>query len=343
MTSLLDSIYSRFSSRNAFFQKGWGDHSSLGYLLATEPSDIHLRPVKEISVNWQREKQEKGLLVRSGNFTSPFEFTYEIGKERTIITLPQESQKASVLKVLPKEYTLETPIAIHFAATGDQGFTRRKHSLAIPLARQGIGSIILENPFYGIRRPQGQKGDSLEDFTSFLRMSRAATDEGIALIHYLRQTIGFTTLGVTGVSMGGYIALTVAARCNTELATAACIPCHSASPVYVDGLLSRACAWQDLQEELPPEKDARKYMRQILEMSDIRNFPLPLCPQAAVIVGAKKDGYIPNFSTHIIHKYWSGSTLRWINTGHVGSFLFHRKDFQQAIIDSFRALKKHQE
>lgn len=35
-----------------------------------------------------------------------------------------------------------------------QYFWRRRHLIAKPLLREaGIGSIILENPFYGIRKP----------------------------------------------------------------------------------------------------------------------------------------------------------------------------------------------
>jgi hypothetical protein len=124
-----------------------------------------------------------------------------------------------------------------------------------------------------------------------------------------------------------------------ELAVAACIPSHSGSPVYIDGVLSRACDWVSLQKELEQSgKDAKTFMRNILDCSDIRTFPKPNRPDAVVIVGAKNDAYIPRYSTEIIKEHWSEANLRWVSQGHVGSFLFCAKDFRQAVEDSFNLL-----
>jgi hypothetical protein len=49
-----------------------------------------------------------------------------------------------------------TPVSLHFAATGNEGFSRRRTAFAKPLARADISSMILENPYYGLRRPAGQ-------------------------------------------------------------------------------------------------------------------------------------------------------------------------------------------
>jgi len=41
----------------------------------------------------------------------------------------------------------------------------------------------------------------------------------------------------------------------------------------------------------------------------------------------------------MLHAHWPGSTMRWLCTGHVGAFLFHRSDFLAAIRDAFARLK----
>ncbi len=40
----------------------------------------------------------------------------------------------------------------------------------------------------------------------------------------------------------------------------------------------------------------------------------------------------------IYHTHWPGSTMRWLGTGHVGAFLFHRSDFLKAIREAFARL-----
>lgn len=338
MQSLLDKAYSTLVNRDLFFTKGWGEMAGLEYILETEPSKLHLRPVRDISIHWEPGKTEKGLTIRNGSFESPFVFEYTNGKSKVVVTLPEEAKRAYVQLVLPKQVHSETPIVIHFAATGDQGFTRRRLTMAIPLAKIGIGSLILENPFYGRRKPKDQKGVMIQRFTEFLRMSRAATDEGVALLRYLKSR-GHNTLGVTGISMGGYVALTASARSELEVAVAACIPSHSGSPVYIDGLISKICDWNTLQKELGDSKrDAKTFMKEILDCSDIRVFPKPKRPDAVVIVGARKDAYIPNYSTEIIKEHWQEANLRWVEHGHVGSFLFCAKDFRRAVVDSFDLL-----
>ena len=72
--------------------------------------------------------------------------------------------------------------------------------------------------------------------------------------------------------------------------------------------------------------------------SDITMDPAALA-RAAVLVGARCDAYIPAESVRLLHAHWPGSTLHWMDTGHIGAFLFHRQAFLQAAIDAFRRLE----
>lgn len=47
------------------------------------------------------------------------------------------------------------------AGTGDHSYWRREYGLATPLLEQRTASIIVPNPFYGERRPDGQYRSSL--------------------------------------------------------------------------------------------------------------------------------------------------------------------------------------
>jgi hypothetical protein len=80
-------------------------------------------------------------------------------------------------------------------------------------------------------------------------------------------------------------------------------------------------------------------MRELLDLTDLRRSPPPRRPEAAFLVAASRDAYIPPASAAMLHAHWSGSTLRWLGTGHVGAFLFHRCDFLEAIRKAFAQLR----
>jgi len=326
MVSILDRLYARVSNRRLFFREGWGDRRMLE---AAAGGAWDSRPVSaEADLSWQTAENLPGVAIRRGSFPSP---AMEIG-------LPEESRVASFEMVLPAESSLDTPLCIHFAATGDEGFSRRRIAIALPLVKVGIGSVILENPYYGSRRPAGQQGKMLRRVSDLWKMGAAAVAEGTAIVRRLRRE-GYRRLGVAGISMGGSMAAQTAAMMGEPLAVICFITAHSASAVFTEGILSRYLAWDFLQRELDGRAEAVAWMRQILSRTDVRSYPPPALARAAVLVGARCDAYIPAESVRLLHAHWPGSTLHWMDTGHIGAFLFHRQAFLQAAIDAFRRLE----
>lgn len=53
------------------------------------------------------------------------------------------------------------PLVSLLVHTGDHGYNVRLKNNAIPLAQEGVASIIIENPYYGQRKPEGQFRSSL--------------------------------------------------------------------------------------------------------------------------------------------------------------------------------------
>lgn len=45
-------------------------------------------------------------------------------------------------------------LVVHLAGTGDHSYFRRELGFANHLLHYGVSSILLENPFYGTRRPK---------------------------------------------------------------------------------------------------------------------------------------------------------------------------------------------
>jgi pimeloyl-ACP methyl ester carboxylesterase len=246
--------------------------------------------------------------------------------------LPPESTRAQAELWLPLDADCRTPVVLHFAATGDQGFLRRR-LLTLPLLKAGVGSLLLESPYYGRRRPRGQCGTRLRTVADLLNLIAASVCEGLALLRALEDA-GYRRLGVCGISRGGQVAALTAALHPRPVALAAVVPAHSASVVFTQGVMENDCDW----EALGGRREAQPRLSRCLEATDIRSFPSPVRPDAAVLVGSLWDAYIPPWSIQTLHRALPGSVLRWLSTGHIGSLLFHPRSLARAVPESFLRL-----
>lgn len=75
-----------------------------------------------------------------------------------------------------------------------------------PLLKEGIGAIILENPFYGLRKPKSQIRSNLHYVSDIFVMGGCLILECIALLNWCEQ-MNLGPLGVTGISMGGHVGI----------------------------------------------------------------------------------------------------------------------------------------
>lgn len=68
-----------------------------------------------------------------------------------------KGSKGRRLEGAPRAVQGPLPLCFLYGGTGEHYFWRRRTMVAVPLARDhGIASVIIENPFYGHRRPPGQ-------------------------------------------------------------------------------------------------------------------------------------------------------------------------------------------
>jgi hypothetical protein len=86
----------------------------------------------------------------------------------------------------PSPTPARRPMVILLPGTGEHGFQRRRHLLAYPLAQAGIGSVILEGPFYGARRDPAQFGSKLLALSHLPVLGRATIEEATVLVTWLR-------------------------------------------------------------------------------------------------------------------------------------------------------------
>lgn len=304
-------IVSRGPDRLRFFTDGWGDTSIINTVAL--PNDMP----EPMGIDWVSQSVDDGLATSVGVFESPAEI------------LPQHARHGAVTRIMPGEGA--DRIVVLMAAWNEHD-SRARFGIARRLARRGIGSLVLENPYYGIRRPNDHDGQPIRTVADFFRMGIGAVMEGRGLVATVRAAGHIP--GVAGYSMGGNMSALVSATMPFPIATAPLAASYSPSPVYLDGALRGGIAW----EALGGQSSGEPKLREALLTASVLDLPPPNHARHAVLVSAKSDGYVPASTTEALHAHWPGSELRWISGGHATLLWFHKGAFTTAIADSFDRL-----
>ncbi|CAF4302121.1 unnamed protein product, partial [Rotaria sordida] len=123
--------------------------------------------------------------------------------------VPSQIATAHFQLVLSRDHRFgigSIPIGICYAGTGDHGFSRRWLFTAVPLINQyPIGSILLENPYYGLRKPLDQSRSSLLYVTNLYIMGEVLVLETLMLLHWC-QKMKLTSAILYGFSLGEHMA-----------------------------------------------------------------------------------------------------------------------------------------
>lgn len=246
--SRLDILYRRLLL-SKFFVKGWGDPAHIKKLLEfkeviTSRSRCFYLVDKYHPIEITKDKSYADFEVANGRFRSPLvDYVGDV--------VHPDIAEARFQILIPKEWSSSTgyrPMCIHLAGTGDHYFWKRRHLMVRPLLAKGIGAIILENPFYGYRKPKEQSRSCLLNVSDIFVMGGCLILEVIALLHFCER-MGFGPLGVTGLSMGGHMATLAATNWPKPVVLVPCLSGTTASTVFTEGVMSEAINWDLLQSQ----------------------------------------------------------------------------------------------
>jgi hypothetical protein len=165
--------------------------------------------------------------------------------------IPEASREAHFQMILPKKWASEDykPVCVHLAGTGDHYYWRRRNLIAKPLLKEGnLGAIILENPFYGLRKPHDQDASALHNVSDIIVMGGCLILESLVLFNWCEQQ-GLGPLGITGLSMGGHMASLAASNYPKPLVLVPCLSWSTASSVFTEGVMSYAINWDLLETQ----------------------------------------------------------------------------------------------
>jgi len=301
-------IVSRGPDRLRFFTDGWGDSS------AVDTAGMPSGDPPPIEIEWISSTEEEGFGISVGVFESP------------VVTLPEHARHGAVTRILPEGGADRMVVLM---AAWNEHDSRARFGIARRLAQRGIGSLVLENPYYGIRRPADHDGQPIRTVADFFQMGIGAVTEGRGLLATVRNE-GLTP-GVAGYSMGGNIAALVSSTLPFPVATAPLAASYSPAPVYLDGALRGGIDWA----ALGGESSAAPRLREMLLRASVLDRPAPAHARHAVMVSARSDGYVPPAATRALHAHWPGSELRWVGGGHATLLWMHKGALATAIEDSF--------
>ncbi|MET0406491.1 MAG: alpha/beta hydrolase family protein [Cystobacter sp.] len=303
-----------------FFEDGWGS-SALLEKLTQGPQGFAFPELTDVRMSPPR--REGALLVQEGRFPSP----------AAVGSLPASCQEAHFQLLLPRAAGPLPPVCVFLAASGDEGFGLRRY-IARELARSGVGALLLENPYYGSRRPPSQKGAAVRTVADLLLMFRATAVEATALLGWLLAR-GHPKVGISGYSMGGSVAAYAAALFPLPVAVIPLAPAHSAAPVFTEGVLSALPDWETLGKPLGSTEAARERLATLLSALATTALPPLPQPRRAILMAARQDGFVPAASTLRMLQHWRGAELRYLPGGHLSAFVTGRGAIVRAILDAF--------
>ncbi len=315
------------TSKGKLFSDGWGDDELIAQV--QKDSQSFTKPAS-ISPAFSTVEVENNPAIRR----------YDYAFLSPVPGLPDEIKTARGCLITPANVAsiYSTPVCLSMPGSGEEGYERRIKALAEPLAKQGISTLILENPFYGSRRRNGQNKHFVSTVSDFLLMFYTAIEECKALANHWFVN-GQNRVGLTGLSMGGQAVSLVATQIDNPLAVIPGLAPSSVAEQYSFGYLSVVCDWQALSSGGSKQEEhyARTKLGKLLEIGDITNFPVP-AQSICSIINAKNDTYIPLHLSQRFVDHWPHSTVKLISGGHISSILFKNKPIVDEIARTLAVL-----
>ncbi|XP_005150282.1 protein ABHD18 isoform X1 [Melopsittacus undulatus] len=270
--SKLDVLYRKLLLTKLFI-RGWGKPEDLKRIfefrkIIGNREKCQTLVSKDYPVFIDKVEEQSDCKILEGHFISPLAH-YVPG------ILPVESLIARFQFIIPRRWNSKhRPVCIHLAGTGDHHFWRRRTLMARPMIKEAcMASLLLENPYYGCRKPKDQLRSCLKNVSDLFVMGGALVLESAALLHWLERE-GYGPLGMTGISMGGHMASLAVTNWPKPLPLIPCLSWSTASAVFTTGVLSKAVNWRELEKQYFTQTVYEEEIIQMLEYCGTDSFKI---------------------------------------------------------------------
>lgn len=130
-----------------------------------------------------------------------------------------------------------------------------------------LGAIILENPFYGTRKPADQSASSLHNVSDIFVMGGCLMLESLTLLNWCEK-MGLGPFGITGLSMGGHMASLAATNYPKPLVLVPCLSWSTASAVFTEGVMTHSINWDVLETQYYADGEYRETLSKMVTVVD---------------------------------------------------------------------------
>uniref|UniRef100_A0A1I7UC15 AB hydrolase-1 domain-containing protein n=1 Tax=Caenorhabditis tropicalis TaxID=1561998 RepID=A0A1I7UC15_9PELO len=347
------------------FTKSWG-HPDVIKQMAKYRREVMSKRlvmdyVKELNpqIDLVKKVSKNGVTSYEGFFTSPHAVLFPDH-------MPGKVARAHFRAYLPDTHG---PVCIHLAGTGDHSYFRRQYFLVDEMLKDGVGSILIQNPFYGDRKPPNQFRSSLQNVTDLFVMGAALIAECNHLFNWA-ESLGYGPFAISGVSMGGFMAQLAGTNSQRPVGIVPILAWTTASPSYTEGAISPAVNYPLLQKQLEDahytdkirkipdqnwldrmhemtakngETEARNMMRILMDdFTSLEFYPTPLDTSLCHVFLADQDQYVlRGQGTPTYEQLWPNVTVEMMSgQGHVTSYFLKHNLWRKRIME---LLKRQQQ
>eukprot|EP00092_Neocalanus_flemingeri_P105639 GFUD01135433.1.p1 GENE.GFUD01135433.1~~GFUD01135433.1.p1 ORF type:complete len:423 (+),score=146.17 GFUD01135433.1:51-1271(+) len=268
MESRLDHLY-RSVLLTKFFTRGWGHPDHLQQIIKFRKLLGNRNTAKEYlntptnTITITKKETQDDVILLTGHFPSPV-------VPHLPHVCPPEIHQSHFQAVLPARPSPgPRPLVLQFAGTGDHFFWRRRSLMAVPMVKEKqVASILLENPYYGLRKPKAQLRSSLHHVSDLFVMGACLIMESQVLLKWAQKE-GFGPLCCHGISMGGHMASLAASAWPGPIGLVPCLSWTSGSVTFCQGVMSKAINWKLLEEQFTK---TREYKTDVWDLVDSPEF-----------------------------------------------------------------------
>lgn len=181
---------------------------------------------------------------------------------------------------------------------------------------QGLDIVLVTQPFHGARQPSPSPWSGFHFLAHGLCHANEAMLQSVfdvrTLMNHLYRT-GVPAIGVSGLSLGGYITALLA---NADERLAFAIP-NSPMVSPVDMLLEWTPSGALLRKMIPASGLGVADFRRLLAIHSPLTWQPVIDPRRLLVIGGAGDRFTAPRYVQLLHKHWTGSRMHWFPGNHV--------------------------